>query len=166
MSKRLAVCVATFLIVTACNKSDQERARQRTDEAASKAKADLHRLGQDIKQEAKDANAELQKGMNGTGTNSAAEARAKVDHAAADAQAAAEQAGRKIDRATLVARVKARLAADAGLAAMSNVGVDANGSVVTLHGTVDTSDQKRMAVEAASRVDGVTQVRDEITVAH
>lgn len=166
MKRRPAALVLFALLLVGCSKTDQERAQQKTDDAAHKANADLHRLGQDLKREASDAKAELQKGMNGTGTNSTAEARAKLDRAGAEAQAAAVQAGRKLDKATLIARVKGKLASDVGLAAMSSVGVDVNGSVVTLHGTVDTADQKRLAVEAASKVDGVTQVRDQITVAH
>lgn len=166
MKLRTALLAPALAGLLGCSQNQQDQAKERADTAAHKVDQDLHRLGQDMRQDAKQAQAELQKGMNGN-TSSSAEARAKLNQAGAEADQAAHMAARKLDRATIIARVKAKLASDAGLSAMSSVGVDVNsGGVVTLHGAVDSPEQKRLALQAASRVDGVTQVRDEITVAH
>ena len=64
----------------------------------------------------------------------------------------------------MLARVKSRLAADAGLSTLTSVSVAVNGSVVTLTGTVANVDQKKAAASAASQVDGVSRVRNDLLV--
>jgi osmotically-inducible protein OsmY len=77
---------------------------------------------------------------------------------------------KKLDRevesgdAATIAKVKSKLAADAGLSTMASVEVDARGSVVTLSGTAGTAEQRKAAEAAASHVDGVTRVENHITV--
>jgi osmotically-inducible protein OsmY len=65
--------------------------------------------------------------------------------------------------AALTGKVKSALAADVGLRTL-NINVDSSGSVVTLKGQVDSADTKRRAEEVARKVEGVTSVRNELTV--
>lgn len=64
----------------------------------------------------------------------------------------------------LTAKVKSALASDAGLRTLTDVSVDVEGDVVTLKGTVDTADQKARVAEAAKKVEGVKQVKNELKV--
>jgi osmotically-inducible protein OsmY len=156
--------IVTLALCSACSKTDQEQAQARANEAQAKTKAAMHKLDTEAKVEAHKLNSELGKGMNGSTALSTNGADAKLDHAGQVARTEAAQAGRKLDHATVIARVKAKLAADVGLATVANVRVDAAGSIVTLSGTVSTADQKRLAEQAASQVDGVTHVVDQIQV--
>jgi osmotically-inducible protein OsmY len=156
-----AVFVITLAILTGCSQSDRERAQERAKEASAKADSEMHKLGNDAKADARKLNSEIQQGMNSTSTR---DANAKLDHAAQIARTEMAEAGRKLDRAGVIASVKAKLAADVGLTTMSNVRVDANGSTVILSGTVSTADQRRLAEQAASQVDGVAKVRNQIQV--
>jgi len=80
-------------------------------------------------------------------------------------QPGSDQASAKLDDAALLAKVKAKLASDTGLATLKNVNVDTRGSVVTLRGTVGSDAQRRQAERAASQADGVTRVVNELKVA-
>jgi osmotically-inducible protein OsmY len=71
---------------------------------------------------------------------------------------------KKLDNAALLAKVKAKLASDIGVATLNNVNVDISGSVVTLRGTVASDTQRRAAQRAASQVSGVTNVVNELKV--
>ena len=53
----------------------------------------------------------------------------------------------------------------AALADQKSIGVSANGGVVTLTGTVATTDEGTKAIQAASAVAGVKEVKSELTVA-
>jgi hyperosmotically inducible protein len=65
--------------------------------------------------------------------------------------------------AALTGKVKSALAADVGLRTL-NINVDSSGSVVTLKGQVDSAETKRRAEEVARKFEGVTSVRNELTV--
>jgi hyperosmotically inducible periplasmic protein len=65
--------------------------------------------------------------------------------------------------AALTGKVKSALAADVGLKTMS-INVDSAGSVVTLKGQVDNAETKRRAEEVVRKVEGVTSVRNELTI--
>ena len=71
--------------------------------------------------------------------------------------------GEFIDDAAIVAKVKAKLAADP-LVSVFRIGVDSRRGVVTLWGEVDTRTQERRAVEDAQSVGGVKRVVSEIVV--
>lgn len=66
--------------------------------------------------------------------------------------------------ATLTTKVKSALAADVGLRTLTGINVDSEGTVVTLKGTVDTDSNKRRAEQVARGVEGVSTVRNELTV--
>jgi osmotically-inducible protein OsmY len=143
-----AIAVAALMaFVAGCNKQSQEK----VDRAQDKARAEAHKLSTQAKQEARKVSDEVGKGMNGSPSPSADQAERKLQHA-----------GQVVSHETLIARVKTKLAADVGLATMSTVRVDVNGSVVTLSGTVVAADQKRLAGESAAQVDGVSRVVNNI----
>jgi osmotically-inducible protein OsmY len=70
----------------------------------------------------------------------------------------------KLDHAALIAKIKTKLATDVGLSTVTGVDVDASGRIVTLHGTVDSVQQKQEAERAALQVGGVTKVIDDLQV--
>jgi osmotically-inducible protein OsmY len=128
-----------FLVSTGCDRSTQEKARERQAEAEQK----IRRLASEAKQRAKE-----------------------LDHNIKGAvQPDSEHAGEKLDNAALLAKVKAKLASDVGVATLNNVNVDIRGSVVTLRGTVASDEERQAAQKAASQVSGVTSVVNALKVA-
>ncbi len=119
-----------------CSRSDQQKANN-----------DAREAGHEIKQDAKELGHKVDQSLGG---GSASDKMARVND--------------KLDRATLVGRVKSKLAADAGLSTLTNVDVVVDGSVVTLTGTAINEEQRKAAELAAAQVDGVTHVRNRLTV--
>ena len=78
---------------------------------------------------------------------------------------ASSKAGVKLDQAALLAKVKTKLASDAGLATLTKVEVTTDGSVVMLSGEVSSAEQKKAVEKAAAQVDGVTKVVNNVVVA-
>lgn len=134
-----AILLGGLLLVSiGCDRSTQDKARERQAEAERK----LRKLGSDAKQRARE-----------------------LDHNIKDAvQPDREHAAEKLDNAALLAKVKARLASDVGLATLNNVNVDTSGSVVTLRGTVASDTERQAAQRAASQVSGVTSVVNDLKV--
>ena len=64
----------------------------------------------------------------------------------------------------LTTKVKSALAADVGLKTLTGINVDTSGSVVTLKGSVDTAANKSRAEQVARGVEGVTSVKNELSV--
>lgn len=127
-----------LLVLTGCDRSTQDKARERQAEAERK----IRKLGSEAKQRARE-----------------------LDHNIKDAvQPDRDHAAEKLDNAALLAKVKAKLASDIGVATLNNVNVDISGSVVTLRGTVASDTQRQAAQRAASQVSGVTNVVNELKV--
>jgi osmotically-inducible protein OsmY len=160
--RTLSAALQLTLVVglVACSSSDQEKAKEEAHRAAQKASEEAKKAGQEIKNEAKDLKRQVD-AKGGPGDGSASD---QMAHAGEKARDAASKAEVHLDHATLLARVKAKLASDAGLATLKNIEVNATGSVVTLSGTVANEYQKKAAVIAASQVEGVTHVEDRIAV--
>jgi len=68
-----------------------------------------------------------------------------------------------VSDAWITTKVKVRLIRNPGIAPL-NVNVDTHDGFVTLAGTVTTEDGKREAARQALRVDGVTNVANELRV--
>ena len=68
-----------------------------------------------------------------------------------------------IDDSTITARVKAALIDDKNIRS-SDISVKTENKVVTLSGSVDSAEQKDLAVNAAKTVKGVTTVNDQLNV--
>ena len=93
---------------------------------------------------------------------------------AGSAQSVATSAGQAVDSSlnkvgdfmddsTITARVKAALIDDKNIRS-SDISVKTENKVVTLSGSVDSAEQKDLAVNAAKTVKGVTSVNDQLRV--
>ena len=140
MRKALGVllCGALSLLSLACDRSTQDKAREQGAEARQK----IRKLGNEARQRIKDVDRNI----------------------AQSVQPDSHQASVKLDDAALLAKVKAKLASDVGLATLSKVNVDTHGSVVTLRGTVASDAQRQEAQRTAAHVSGVTSVVNELKV--
>jgi osmotically-inducible protein OsmY len=130
--------VALGIVWGGCDRSSREDARDREAEAQQKIK----KMGRDAREKVRKLDRDIQ----------------------ATVQPEGNQGSAKLDDAALLAKVKARLASDTGLATLKNVDVDTRGSVVTLRGTVESDAQRQQAERAASQVNGVTRVVNELKV--
>ena len=175
MLRRLAIA-SSFIVVTVltgCSQSNQKTAQQRADEAKAKARRagerlnqDAKQLGHEIKQEAHTLDQKIGAALNSTGpaNGSSSESEQKVAQGGRELRVEADKAGVKLDHAAIIAKVKAKLAANVGLSTVTSVDVDATGQVVTLQGTVDSVQQKQLAEQAALQVNGVTKVINDLNV--
>jgi hyperosmotically inducible protein len=73
-------------------------------------------------------------------------------------------AGQNVDDATITASVKSQLVADKA-SNFLRVDVDTNRGVVYLNGIVDSPEQKKRAEDLARRVNGVSNVVNNLQVA-
>ncbi|MGI9073883.1 MAG: BON domain-containing protein [Bryobacteraceae bacterium] len=158
---------AVVALSLACTSNDQERARekaaeakQKTRQGAERARQELKKMGQAAKREAKKLDRNVNEALQGgqPDSQSAAGAERKLNDAGRELRTAGENAAVKLDRAAMLAKVKARLAADVGLSVAASVDVDSSGQVVTLRGTVSSEEQKQQAERAVMQVNGVTRV--------
>ena len=85
---------------------------------------------------------------------------AAVGEKVATGAARAEQA---LNEGSLTAKIKAKMALDDTVKALS-IDVDTNGSVVTLTGSVHSEAERVKAVQLARETEGVTQVDDKLVV--
>jgi len=91
-------------------------------------------------------------------TDKARNAGAKIGEETANAVNRAEDA---LKNAGVTAKIKSKMALDDSVKAR-NIGVDTNGSVVTLTGTVGSEAERRRAVQLARETEGVTSVVDHL----
>jgi hyperosmotically inducible protein len=76
---------------------------------------------------------------------------------------AADQARRAITDGSLTAKIKAKMALDDSVKALS-VDVDTTGSTVTVSGVVESTAQRDRVLQLARETAGVTQVVDRLTI--
>jgi hyperosmotically inducible periplasmic protein len=72
--------------------------------------------------------------------------------------------GAAVDDTVIAAKVKGEIAGEAGLGTASDVNVEVNSGVVELSGFVGTSAEKTHAAEVARNINGVKEVRNNISV--
>ena len=99
-------------------------------------------------------------GTSGVNSERAREIGAEVGERTA---AAANQAKRALTDGQITAKIKAKMALDDTVKALS-VDVDTAGPVVTVSGTVDTGAQRERVLQLARETEGVTQVIDHLRV--
>lgn len=165
--------IAVFTLLIGCGHSDRDQAKRREELAkekahlaAQRAKEDARKLGHEVKQEAHELRQNIDRALSSPGqASSTGSADEKLRNGAEDLRQAGKQAAVKLDRAAIIAGVKAKLAADVGLSTVTSVDVDTSGHVVTLRGTVSSEDQKREAEQAAMQVSGVSRVINDLRVA-
>ncbi|HVY06609.1 MAG TPA: BON domain-containing protein [Burkholderiales bacterium] len=87
----------------------------------------------------------------------------KMDQAAAEVKQKTEQAGDKLDDAAITAKVKTALITEPGLKALK-IDVDTANGVVTLTGSVDSSQNLERATQVAQAVQGVKSVENRLNV--
>ncbi len=85
------------------------------------------------------------------------------ERASAGVQTAVDRAEEAVSGAALTSKIKAKMALD-DLVKAADVDVDADGSVVTLTGTVRSQDEQRRAVRIATETAGVTSVVDRLRI--
>ncbi|HEX4807786.1 MAG TPA: BON domain-containing protein [Bryobacteraceae bacterium] len=168
------VFLGMIVLSVSCSKADRDKADRKAEEAKAKAQHAAHETGQKMKQLGRDAkmearrfDASAKRALQGGGTSSDRETgslNGKLDEAGHKARDASRETASAVDRAALIAQVKSKLVADAGLSTLTSVSVDTSGQVVTLKGTVSSEQQKRLAEEAAMQVNGVSKVVDDLTV--
>jgi osmotically-inducible protein OsmY len=158
-----------------CSNADQERSRERAAEAQRKARdlsahagAEARKLGSEAKTQAKELGGNIDRALEssrGDAGSGSSEAEAKLRRGGERLREAGGQAAGKLDKAALLARVKTKLASEAGLSMLAtDVEVDASHQVVTLRGTVDSEAQRQQAEDAVRQVSGVAKVVNELAV--
>lgn len=73
------------------------------------------------------------------------------------------RAGQAVDDAALTGKVKAALAADAGLSTLT-FNVDSKQGAVTIYGTVKSQDQSDKVTKVATTVEGVKSVENKLVI--
>src|SRR5579884_4113178 len=169
----LTCSLVLLFLLAACSQSSQQTAKERGAEAKERARHAGERLNQDartfgheIKQEAHSFGQKFGAALNSTGpaASGTSQPAEKVEQGGRDLRVEAGKAGVKLDRAAIIAKVKAKLAADVGLSTVTSIDVDTTGQVVTLRGTVNSVQQKQLAEQAALQVNGVNKVIDDLQV--
>jgi len=158
--------VAAFtLLWCACSHSDEEKARQRAAEARERARQEAHQLAHQAKAAAHKLKRDINQAVNNGSPQPADDsANERLRRGGQDLRTAGDQAKVKLDRAALIAKIKAKLVSDVGLSTVTSINVDDSGQVVTLRGTVDTPEQKKQAEYAARQVNGVRDVVNDLQV--
>jgi osmotically-inducible protein OsmY len=158
-----------------CSNAEKERSRERAAEAQRKARdfsahagAEARKFGSEAKKQAKELGGNINRSLEsgrGESGSSGSEAEAKLRHGGERLRDAGGQAAGKLDQAALLARVKTKLASEAGLSTLAmDVEVDASHQIVTLRGTVHSEAQRQQAEDAVRQVSGVAKVVDELVV--
>ncbi len=137
-----AICAALLTLSYGCNRTEQDKA----------------------KQQARDLEHKVNEAVGPVNLRDTQSAAAKLRRGGEDLRAAGEKAGVKLDRAALIARVKAKLVTDIGLSTATGIDVQAHGQIVTLKGSVSSEDQKQQAAQSVSQLDGVSKVVNELAV--
>ncbi len=144
-----------------------DRAKEKTRAGAERLRTDAQKLGREAKQEAHSLGQNIDHALKGTGpaqSGTTGQAEEKLRRGGEDLRAAGSQAAVKLDRAAIVAKVKAKLASNVGFSSITGIDVDAAGGTVTLRGTVASQQQKEQAEQAVLAVNGVSKVVNELTV--
>jgi osmotically-inducible protein OsmY len=157
----ISTCLITFFLCAACDRQDKREAQRKAEAAGEKARE----LGKKAEEKAKDLGHDIQTSVDSSvHSDEARDAKAKLKQGSRELGRAGDSAARNLDRAALITKIKARLAADAGLTAAAKVSVEVEDQVVTLNGTVESEAQKTQAGTAAAKVSGVSQVVNNLTV--
>ena len=156
--------ILSLLLSSACQRSDQETARERGERFKAKAEAaarKLERDGKELAAKASEKARELRADSNSEGGDSPKE---KLKRGAAELHREGKEAGTKLSQMGQSAKVKYNLSTVLGIGAVSNIEVDSNGSTVTLRGSVPSADGRAEAERVALSTSGVTKVVNELRV--
>ena len=160
-------------LLVGCSTADRRKAEQKAADAKEKSRTAAERMQQGarkLEHEAKQRASGLRQDVDGALWNKGpadgdtAQSEGKPRHGVDDLRAAGNEAAVKLDRAAMIAKVKAKLAKEVGLSTVTGIDVDASGQVVTLRGGVTSEEQKQQAEQAVLKVDGVRRVVDQLVV--
>jgi osmotically-inducible protein OsmY len=158
------------LLLPSCTSDQQRKAEQRSEDAkrearkaAAEAKQKAKEFAADTKRDAQKLSRDIDTAVNSHKPDSET-ADEKLHGAAQKTAKAGRAAKREADRLALETRVKTALANGVGLKTLSDLSVDAEGSEITLTGTVQNAADKDRAVQTASSVSGVSRVVNRIQV--
>lgn len=96
-----------------------------------------------------------------TAGTAGAKARELGQEVAQRTEAAADQARQEAAEGAITGKIKAKMALDDTVRAR-DIGVETEGTVVTLTGTVETAAQRDRALQLARETEGVTRVVDKL----
>lgn len=166
----------TCLAFTASSVMAEQTAGQRVDDAEISARVKTA-LIQDDTAKARNIDVETQSGVvQLSGFVESEEAKRAAESAARNVEGVSDVDNalivRKTDRTTgavvddtvIAAKINGELVDEAGLGTASAVNVEVRKGVVQLSGFVKSEEEKRRAEMVASRVEGVTEVRNDIAV--
>lgn len=161
-----AFSITMLVLCSACSNHDRETAHEKAEKAKQKTQQEARKLTEEVRRDARALDQKLGQALNSkpVHSNSTTEAREKLRHGGEELRAATGQAAVKLDRAAMIAKVKAKLATDVGFSTVTSVDVDTTGQVVTLHGTVSSPEQKHQAEQAVLQVNGVSRVINDLRV--
>jgi len=86
-----------------------------------------------------------------------------VDKVARQAERQVERAAVVLDDAAITTKVKSALIADSRLSGLS-IDVDTTKNIVTLRGTVASDELRRHAEDVARKIEGVTDVKNDLSL--
>lgn len=156
----IATAVVLLLALGACSKTDDNKTGgQKLDGAIAATEQKAAEMKAEVKDAAAQAKVDSKTAM--------AEVKADLKDATASAKVSGEKAaasiGAKVDDAAITASVKTGLAKDPDLSAIK-IDVDTKDGVVTLIGPAPTSGARDRASDIAKAVKGVTSVSNKLTV--
>ncbi len=145
----LAVAAAAALLLSACNRAEEERSvGQQLDSAIATVEQKSENASQEIKESVADA------------TQATTEAAKDLKEKAADA---ADSVSDKVGDAAITASVNAELAKDADLSALK-INVDTVDGRVSLRGVAPSAEARERATRLAGNVKGVVKVENQLEV--
>lgn len=157
--------VSLVLALAACDRADDrtaathESATTRTEQVARDSREEPREAARGARDETRQAARETRQETR----EATASADAAMDRAAQDTRAMGAAAARKVDDASITAKVNAELARDKELSAI-RVDVDTRDGVVTLTGPIPTASAKERAAEVANKIKGVESVNNQLTI--
>ena len=158
------IAILSLLISFGCQPSDREAARERGERFKAKAQAaakQLERDGKELGAKATEKARELGATSASRDGDSPGD---KLKRGAAELNREGKKAGAKLSQVGQSARVKYNLSTALGIAAVSKIEVDSNGSTVTLRGSVPNADERTEAERVALSTSGVSKVVNELRV--
>jgi BON domain len=156
----MVACAAFGLAAAGCNNNDNANANANANANMANANraTNANTINANANANANHANA------NGTNWNMTREEYNKnANNYRAEAKNKGETIGESLEDGWIHFKVRAALAAADDLRD-STINVDVDKNVVTLRGTVPGADQKKKAVDAAKKVEGVKSVTDKLEV--
>lgn len=142
-----------------CTDSEQERAEERTEQAAQETEREAREAADYTEERAEDAGNEMEEEAEDAGDYTERKANEAGDYASN----AADEAGEYFDDAAITTKVKAAIFGHDDLSS-AEINVETEDGVVQLSGFVEDESDIDLAEEVAEQVEGVQSVENDIQV--